>query len=261
MRSCGECGAPRLEEPSCRECGTEHDHPRVQARRSSAKPSRPAAAGRRQDATVVLSLAVGVLVAALVVGTLLLLADSEKSAEATGGPTAGPTEPSPGRSLPAARTPKPAPKPVSRCWDRSRVTPPETCAVESEEAQFHAFGIDRDSCRQAPGLGGTHNRWSYVCPVRGVLVHLATYRLEDRSERLSSYGVRQDLGNGRILAGGPASAVKRWVRTYRDTAAGKGLLMYVSVEASEPRARKVLLGLQQRFAGELLHGDPITVSR
>lgn len=251
MRFCNECGAPRPEQGSCESCGVVHAPPH---------PPRRVPAARRHNATVVLGVGVGVLVAALVAGTFLLLADAEKAAEATGGRPGGVSAVSVDPS-PAGPTPKPSSKPESsRCWDRTRVTPPETCAVESEEAQFHAFGLDRATCRAAPELGGTHNRWSYECRVRGVLVHLATYRSGDRAARLSSYGARQDLGNGRILAGGPTSAAGRWLRTYGDAAAAKGLLMYASVEALAPRDRRVLLGLQQRFADELLDGDPITVS-
>lgn len=159
----------------------------------------------------------------------------------------------------AAAAPSPSPAPERRrCWEGSQVDGEKTCPVAVEEAQFWAFGLDRADCR--PGRASSHARWSYECTVRGVDVHLAAYNtLADRDGRLATYGDQQAAGGGRVLVGGPRTPAGRWLRTYDDAWAGKGLLMYASVDAEDPADYQVLAGLRQRFPDKILLGEPVVV--
>lgn len=197
----------------------------------------------------------GLMVLTLVVGFLLLF---------SGGPDRHPVEPAaapaaPQTTAPAAQTsppsPAPKPKPAFRCFDDSRIEAGQKCPVDTEAAEFAAFGLDRKDCRSVSG--GPHNRWNYECRVRGVEVHLATYVASLRASRISQYGVQQDMGHGRILTGGPRTKAGRWLRTYHNAAADQGLLMYASVGADDPYERQVLMSLAQRYAGPMLHGERV----
>lgn len=194
------------------------------------------------------------MVLAVVLGTFLLV---------SGGPDPRPTaisqarpDPTPALSSAPAPTPTAAPvAPKRRCWDGTEVEGDTTCTLSVEDAQFAAFGLERADCR--PGRVSSHARWSYECTVRGVDVHLATYRAGDRRSRLGTYGALSALGGGRVLAGGPKTPAGRWLRTYDDAWAAKGLLMYASIDARDPRDYRVLMGLQQRFPDKLLMGEPV----
>lgn len=199
----------------------------------------------------------GLMVLTLVVGFVLLF---------SGGPdrqVVHPAAAAPQQSSPAAATPPPSdtpeptpkPEPQFRCFDDRVIDADQRCPVQTEAAEFAAFGLDRSSCRAV--AGGPHNRWNYECRVRGVDVHLATYVASLRSSRLSQYGVQQDLGHGRVLAGGPGTRAGRWLRTYHNAAADQGLLMYASVGADDPYEKQVLMSLAQRFARPLLHGERV----
>lgn len=158
----------------------------------------------------------------------------------------------------AAASPSPAPPEKRRCWDGSQVEGAKTCPVAVEDAQFWAFGLDRAECR--PGRPSSHARWSYECTVRGVDVHLATFdTVSDRDDRLTTYGELQAAGGGRVLAGGPGTPAGRWLRTYDDAWAGKGLLMYASVDGRDPSDYLVLASLRQRFPDQILQGEPVVV--
>lgn len=195
------------------------------------------------------------MVLTLVFGLVLLFGggghEEPRQVTSSSEPTEEPVAPT------TVATPKTKPEQQFRCFDGKVIKARETCSVETEAASFYAFGIDRSTCSPTPTKGGAHNRWSYDCRIRGVDVHLATYEAAARAGRLSEYGAQQDLGNGRVLAGGPTTRAGRWLRTYYLAGARKGLLMYASVDADDPYNRQVLMSLGQRFAGHLLQGEPV----
>lgn len=208
----------------------------------------------RKSVRTVFAASGALMVLALVVGVLLVVSGGPSRQTSTivqAAPGAeGATTPSPTPTAPAK--PEPAKR---RCWDGTVVQGEHRCSVDAQDAQFWAFGLDRSNCR--PGRRSSHARWSYECTVRGVDVHVATYNADARSSRLREYGARQDLGNSRVLTGGPDAASGRWLRTYDDVAAARGLLMYASVDGADPYYRQVLLSLRQRFAEKLLMGEPV----
>lgn len=207
----------------------------------------------RKSVLTVFAASGALMVLALVVGVLLLVSGGPSQQTTTIAQAAPEAEEAPAAATPSASAkPEPAKR---RCWDGTVVQGERRCSVDAQDAQFWAFGLDRSSCR--PGRRSSHARWSYECTVRGVDVHVATYNADARSSRLREYGARQELGNSRVLTGGPDAASGRWLRTYDDVAAAKGLLMYASVDAADPYYRQVLLSLRQRFADKLLMGEPV----
>lgn len=210
---------------------------------------------RAEDHTGRVFAACGALmVLAVVMGSFLLLSGGPDPGRAT---TLSPVvaDPEPVDATPATTPTAPAEVPKRRCWDGTEVEGETRCPVDGQDAQFWAFGLDRADCR--PGRDSTHARWSYECTIRGVDVHLATYDASDRAERLRSYGKFTDLGGGRVLAGGPRTPARRWLRTYADGWADKGMLMYASIDARDPRDYRVLMDLRQRFPDKMLTGEPV----
>lgn len=204
---------------------------------------------------VIWFLAGGVLMVVMaLVGALLLF---------TRGPVATAPRDVTAAVLPAA-TPTPARAPAHRreprfrCWDGRVIKEQQSCNVTTRRAELYAFALAGVRCTPHDGIGDGPGLWSYLCKVRGVDVHVATFTPSARAARLRDYGAQQDLGAGRVFAGGPKSKAHRWIRTYNDTEAGRGLLMYASVAATDPYNRQVLLSLGQRLAPYLLQGDAVT---
>lgn len=216
-------------------------------------------AEERNRAGTVFAAGGAVMVLMVVLGTFLLVStgpDGDRPSSITQAvATPEPSTPE-GEATPS---PTAAPAPEQRvCWDDTEVRGKQTCPVDVEDAQFWAFGLDRADCR--PGRASSHAQWSYECTVRGVDVHVASWNsAADRAERLGTYGVQKPTGGGRVLAGGPATEAGRWLRSYDDAWAAKGLLMYASVDAADPADQAVLLGLRQRFPDRILQGEPVVV--
>lgn len=201
-------------------------------------------------------LCAGLMLVGLGVGCLLLFGNRTVHPMSTELTTGRVQEPDLIATGPSTAAPRPRHAAAKfRCFDGTVVQAPHRCQLNSRAAQYYAFGLQPGQCRA--GRPSSHARWSSECRVRGVDVHLATYEPGTRSERLATYGPRQDLGNGRIAAGGPKTAAGRWLRTYDDAAAHAGLLMYASVGADDPYNRQVLMSLAQRFSGYLLQGQPV----